>query len=145
MRSTALGGEISYLVVHFEIHASDPQSLVDFYTDLLGWSFQQFGDMPYWSIGTGEGSVTNDTADGTAGFGINGGLTQRSGPRPVAGAPVNGSNIVVAVDDVDGLFEKALRLGATAAVEPDTMPGVGRLAYLHDPDGNVFGLIAPSM
>ena len=39
------------LVVHFEIHASEPQRLIDFYAELLGWKFTQFGDMPYWSIG----------------------------------------------------------------------------------------------
>ena len=26
------------LVVHFEIHASDPQKLIDFYSALLGWT-----------------------------------------------------------------------------------------------------------
>ena len=33
------------LVVHFEIHASEPQLLIDFYTELFGWTFTQFGDM----------------------------------------------------------------------------------------------------
>jgi len=28
------------LVVHFEIHASEPQKLIDFYSALLGWQFQ---------------------------------------------------------------------------------------------------------
>jgi predicted enzyme related to lactoylglutathione lyase len=32
------------LVVHFEIHASEPQKLIDFYSDLLGWTFQNYGD-----------------------------------------------------------------------------------------------------
>ena len=41
------------LVVHFEIHASEPQRLIDFYSGLLGWKFTQFGDQPYWSIDTG--------------------------------------------------------------------------------------------
>ena len=36
------------LVVHFEIHASEPQLLIDFYTQLFGWTFTQFGDMSYW-------------------------------------------------------------------------------------------------
>ena len=40
-------------VVHFEIHASEPQKLIDFYSGLLGWQFSQFGDAPYWSIVTG--------------------------------------------------------------------------------------------
>ena len=44
------------LVVHFEIHASEPQRLVDFYSGLLGWRFTQFGDVPYWTIETGEGA-----------------------------------------------------------------------------------------
>lgn len=136
---------MSNLVVHFEIHASDPPRLVDFYSALFGWTFEQFGEVPYWVISTGEGSVTNDTAGGTQGFGINGGLTQRSGPRPDSGGPINGCNIVVAVEDVDGLFARGLELGGTEAMAPDDMPGVGRLAYVHDPDGNVFGMIAPSM
>lgn len=132
---------MSNLVVHFEIHGSDPEVLADFYGRLLGWSFQQFGDMPYWSIDTGEGAMSQ----GGAGHGINGGLTQRQGPKPEAGGPVSGANLVVAVDDVDGLFAKGLELGGTEALAPNDMPGVGRLAYLHDPDGNVFGLISPVM
>lgn len=128
------------LVVHFEIHASEPQQLVDFYSNLLGWEFQQFGDMPYWSIQTGEGSMNMET--GTGG-GINGGLTQRWGPRPEVGAPVAGANLVIGVEDVDGLFARGIELGGTEALAPDDMPGVGRLAYLVDPDGNVFGMISP--
>jgi predicted enzyme related to lactoylglutathione lyase len=129
---------MSNLVVHFEIHGSDPQRLADFYSSLLGWSFQQFGDMPYWAIDTGEGAISQ----GGPGTGINGGLTQRQGPAPEIGGPVNGCNIVVGVDDVDGLFAKGLELGGSEALAPNDMPGVGRLAYLHDPDGNVFGIIS---
>jgi hypothetical protein len=132
---------MSNLVVHFEIHGSDPERLADFYGQLLGWSFQQFGDMPYWAIDTGEESMRQ----GGAGHGINGGLTQRQGPAPEKGGPVSGANLVVAVDDVDGLFARGLELGGTEALAPADMPGVGRLAYLHDPDGNVFGLISPVM
>ena len=47
------------LVVHFEIHATEPQRLIDFYSELLGWRFTQFGDTPYWTIETGEGSIGN--------------------------------------------------------------------------------------
>ena len=52
------------LVVHFEIHASEPQRLIDFYSQLLGWRCAQFGEGPYWSIETGEGAIGNvaDTA-----------------------------------------------------------------------------------
>jgi uncharacterized protein len=127
------------LVVHFEIHASDPERLIAFYSQLLGWSFQRFGEMDYWAIDTGEGSST----PAAAGHGINGGLTRRQGPAPEVGGAVNGADIVIGVDDVDGLFAKGLELGGTEALAPSDMPGVGRLAYLHDPDHNIFGMISP--
>ena len=98
------------LVVHFEIHASEPQRLVDFYGQLLGWKFTQYGEMPYWSIDTGEGAIGNTEA--REGLGINGGLTQRQGPKPEPGAAVNGCNIVVGVDNVDQLMSRGLELGA---------------------------------
>lgn len=130
------------LVVHFEIHATEPQKLAGFYGDLLGWRFTQFGDMPYWSIETGDGSVGNTT--GQPGMGINGGLTQREEPGPAPGAPVNGCNIVVGVEgSIDELVERAVALGGTAIQPAEDMEGVGRVAYLADPEGNPFGLISP--
>jgi len=131
---------VSNLVVHFEIHASEPQALIAFYGRLLGWTFTQFGDMPYWSIDTGDGAITPNAP----GNGINGGLTQRLGSAPQHGAPVNGCNVVVGVDgSIDALFQKALDLGAAEALPLADMQGVGRVGYLLDPDGNVFGLISP--
>jgi len=128
------------LVVHFEIHASDPSKLISFYSELLGWTFTQFGEMPYWAIDTGEGSINNT---GAPGRGINGGLTERRGPRPETGAPVNGCNIVIGVDDIDAVYAKGLELGAIEALPLDDMQGIGRVGYLLDPDGNVFGMISP--
>ena len=131
------------LVVHFEIHASEPQTLIDFYSNLLGWTFQSYGsdEQPYWVIDTGEGAIGN--AAGEKGLGINGGLTQRAGASPKIGAPVNGCNIVVGVEDVDGLMARGVELGATEALPAQDWPGIGRGGYLIDPDGNVFGLISP--
>jgi predicted enzyme related to lactoylglutathione lyase len=131
------------LVVHFEIHASDPQKLIDFYSSLLGWKFESYGggDQPYWAIDTGEGSIRN--AAGEKGLGINGGLTQRGGPAPAVGAPVTGCNIVIGVDDVDGLMRRAIELGATEALPATDWEGIGRGGYLLDPDNNVFGLLSP--
>jgi predicted enzyme related to lactoylglutathione lyase len=131
------------LVVHFEIHASDPRRLIDFYSELLGWRFQEYGggDQPYWVIDTGEGAIGN--AAGEKGLGINGGLTSRQGPGPEPGAPVNGANIVIGVEDVDGLMARAIELGATEALPATDYPGIGRGGYLLDPDNNVFGLLSP--
>jgi uncharacterized protein len=130
------------LVVHFEIHASEPERLIDFYSGLLGWRFTQFGDMPYWTIETGDGAIGNTTEQ--PGLGINGGLTQREGNAPAPGAPVNGCNIVVGVDGgIDDLVARAGELGGTAIQPAEDMEGVGRVAYLADPEGNPFGLISP--
>lgn len=131
------------LVVHFEIHASEPQRLIDFYSELLGWRFTQFGDVPYWTIETGEGAIGN--VAGTAGHGINGGLNERRGRRPDPGDPVMGCNIVVAVDEVDSLMQRGVELGGIQALAATDMQGVGRVGYLLDPDNNVFGLISAVM
>lgn len=127
------------LVVHFEIHAAEPQRLIDFYSALFGWTFSRFGEVEYWVINTGEGSIEQ----GSAGHGINGGLVQRQGPSPLVGGPVAGANLVLGVDDVDAVFTKGIELGGVGALPPGDMPGVGRLAYLTDPDGNIFGFISP--
>ena len=131
------------LVVHFEIHASEPQRAIDFYSGLLGWRFTQFGDTPYWAIDTGEGAIGN--VAGTAGHGINGGLLQRQGSKPEPGAPVTGCNIVVGVDEVDSLMRRGVELGGMEALPAEDYPGVGRVGYLLDPDNNVFGLISAIM
>jgi len=131
------------LVVHFEIHASEPQKLIDFYSGLLGWEFERYGETPYWVINTGEGAIGN--VAGTAGHGINGGLVERRGPKPDVGASVNGCNIVIGVDDVDGIMMRGIERGGVEALPPQDWPGVGRLGYLLDPDNNVFGLISPIM
>ena len=122
---------MSNLVVHFEIHASEPQRLIDFYSELLGWRFTQFGDMSYWAIDTGEGAIGMNAS----GRGINGGLTQRQGSAPERGAPVNGCDFVVGVDgNIDEAYEKGLALGGSEALPLADMEGIGRVGYLLDPD-----------
>jgi predicted enzyme related to lactoylglutathione lyase len=95
---------------------------------------------PYCSIDTGDGAIGLNAP----GNGINGGLTQRQGPAPERGGHVNGCNVVVGVDgSIDELFQKGLDLGAAEALPLADMQGIGRVGYLLDPDGNVFGLISP--
>ena len=57
-------------VVHFEIHAEDPERAVAFYTRVFDWQFSKWdGPMPYWLIKTGPDDQR----------GINGGLLRRHG------------------------------------------------------------------
>ena len=120
-------------VVHFESHASDPQRLIAFYTALFGWKIEQWGEYPYWQVTTGtEGEP-----------GINGGLVPRRGGLPVDGQPVDAFVCTVQVGLVDEAFAKALALGGSVALPKMPIPGVGWLAYVKDPDGNLLGLMSP--
>jgi predicted enzyme related to lactoylglutathione lyase len=119
-------------VVHFEIHASDPERLVPFYTQLFGWRITKVEGMDYWLLSTGQ--------EGTPG--IDGGLVRRPGGGPPApGQSVNAFVCTVDVADCAATVEEAKSLGATVALPRMAVGGVGWLAYLLDPDGNTFGVM----
>jgi uncharacterized protein len=118
-------------VVHFEIHAENPERAVAFYTTVFGWRFQKWdGPMPYWMVFTGE--------DGP---GINGGLVPRRGPAPADGQPVNAYVCTVDVANVDASWDQALAVGGTPALPKMPIPGVGWLAYVKDTEGNILGMM----
>lgn len=120
-------------VVHFEIHASRPQVAIEFYSGLFGWTFTSMQGFEYWVIETG--------AAGQAG--INGGLVPRRGAAPLEGQAVNAFVCTVQVDSVDASLARSASLGGTLAVPKMPIPGVGWLAYVKDPDGNILGLMQP--
>jgi uncharacterized protein len=120
-------------VVHFEIQATRPQSLIDFYTHLFGWSFRKWDTFDYWVIETGPADKP----------GINGGLLPRRGPVPVENQSVNCFVCTAQVESLDASLLKGLSLGGTLAVPKMPIAGVGWLAYLKDPDGNILGLMQP--
>ena len=121
-------------VVHFEIHASQPEALVEFYSALLGWKFTKWeGPADYWLIDTGSADQP----------GINGGLLRRQGTPPAEMQSVNSFVSTVGVASVDESLQKCTSLGGTIALPKMAVPGVGWLAYVKDPDGNIFGMIQP--
>ena len=119
-------------VVHFEIHADDPGRARQFYGDLFGWEFSEFGGpMDYWIIRTGsEGQP-----------GIDGGMMRRMGAPPAEGQPVNAYVCTIDVDHLDQSLDRALALGGTHALSKMPIPGIGWLAYAKDPEGNIFGMM----
>jgi predicted enzyme related to lactoylglutathione lyase len=122
--------------VHFEIHASDPESLATFYRDVFGWKVDKWsGDWEYWVIDTGDAATR----------GINGGMVQRQGDKPTEGQAVSGFVCTMGVADIDATVGKATSLGATIALPKMAVPGVGLLAYVKDPDGNIMGILQPEM
>ncbi len=117
--------------VHFEIQASEPQVLIDFYGKMFDWSFSKWEGGEYWLVGTGAVGAP----------GINGGLLPRRGPRPEEGASVNAFVCTIDVEDLDQSLVLLKELKGTVAVPRMPIPGVGWLAYAKDPDGNIFGMM----
>ena len=112
---------MDHRVIHFEIPADDPQAAIEFYGGVFGWGFTQFGDMPYWTIETGEGA------------GIDGGLMPKNGPdHPVTN--------VINVDDVETYCAKIEAAGGIVVVPKMAIPGIGYCAYFKDPSGNIMGV-----
>src|SRR5690242_12386695 len=110
-------------VVHFEIHASNPDKAIEFYSQLFGWKFQAWGPPGmYWLITTGDDKEP----------GINGGLVQRRGENPADKAPVSAFVCTVSVDNAKEMVERATSLGASIALPLQAVPGVGWLAYIKD-------------
>ncbi len=120
-------------VVHFEIHTDNPQRAQEFYVELFGWKFEQFGppELGYWSITTGDAPEE----------GINGGLVTRKGPAPDTGpSPVNAFIGTVKVEDLAATLAKVEFLGGRVVVPSTAIPNVGWLAYMRDKEGNIVGL-----
>ena len=118
-------------VAHFEIHAADPQRAIAFYSQSLGWSFNQWGDQPYWLIVTGPPEQR----------GIDGGLVPRRGDAPAEMAAVNAYVCTVMTEAIDATSEAILANGGTVALPKMAVPGVGWLAYFKDTEGNLFGVM----
>jgi hypothetical protein len=117
-------------VVHLEVHAEDPERAINFYQQLLGWSFTRYpGPWDYWLVTTGPDSEP----------GINGGLVRRMGT--IDGQAVIAYVCTVDVPSVDEAVARALQLGGVVALEKVAIPGVGWLAYVKDSEGNIFGMM----
>jgi hypothetical protein len=126
-------------VVHFEIHAADPERAAAFYRTVFGWDVREWvipgvqipNENRYWLATTGPDSTP----------GINGGILFRRGAPPVDGQPVNAFVCTIDVASVDDSMQRALDAGAMQALPKMAIKGVGWLAYCKDTEGNIFGMM----
>jgi predicted enzyme related to lactoylglutathione lyase len=126
-------------VVHFEIHAEDPDRACKFYSDLFGWDFKEWiipgqeikNENRYWMAMTGDDKTP----------GINGGLMFRQGPAPAKDAPVNSFVCTIDVESIDKQLEKMKSSGGEVVVPKMPVMNVGWLAYCKDTEGNLFGMM----
>jgi predicted enzyme related to lactoylglutathione lyase len=123
-------------VVHFEIHAENPQRAAAFYAAVFDWEITKWGGpMDYWLIKTGPDDAR----------GINGGMIVRHGPGPVDGHAVGSYVCTVDVPSVDDYIGKITAAGGRVVVPKMAIPQIGWLAYAKDTEGNIFGFLQPDM
>ncbi len=124
---------MSNRIVHFEIHAADPERARAFYQAVFGWEFPLWMEQPpYWGVMTAPQGSTEP--------GINGGLMARMGGDPVEGAAVNAYVCTVQVDEYDAIHDKIMAAGGTVALPKMALVGMAWQGYYKDTEGNIFGV-----
>jgi predicted enzyme related to lactoylglutathione lyase len=112
-------------VVQFEIAADDPERAARFYEQALGWRIERWGEAPgYWLVSTG------DRLDS----GIDGVIRDRAVVRQ---STIN----TVLVRRLEDAIESIREAGGSVPSDIQSIPGVGRLVYAFDTEGNRLGLI----
>ena len=123
---------------HFEIHAADIEAAKAFYNGLFGWSFEPlsgYEEMGYQWIEGDEIGVDHE---------LSGGMMRRMGDAPAPGSAVRGGTMTFRVKDCDSSYDWALANGGSEALPPSDYPGVGRVAYVEDGQGNIVGIMSPT-
>jgi predicted enzyme related to lactoylglutathione lyase len=117
-------------VVHFEIHADEPERAVKFYQGVFGWKVEKWeGPMDYWLVSTGKEEP-----------GIDGAIMQRIQPLR-GGDGVIAYICTVGVKPIDEFVEKVKANGGKISRPKGAIPGIGWFAQCYDTEGNLFGLM----
>ncbi len=117
---------------HFVWHdhlAKDPKAAIAFYTEVVGWKTQQFGDSHYTMWVGSQGPL--------------GGVMELPPEAAKMGAPPHWmGNVQVA--DVDATVALTKKLGGKVYKEPGDIPTVGRFAVIADPQGASISVFKPN-
>ena len=122
-------------VVHFEIQVDNPERAMQFYKNVFGWNFEQWGEQKYWMVMTAE----KDSKEP----GINGGLLPRSAKMPPQECGVNAYVCTVQVTDFDETAKKIAAAGGAVAMPKFPLPKMAWQGYFLDTEGNTFGMHQP--
>ncbi|MFI7064013.1 VOC family protein [Kribbella sp. NPDC050124] len=113
-------------IIHVELTATDLDRAAAFYATAFGWTTEA---SPF--VG---GYLVASTGPGD---GIDGAIMTRDYQQQPA-IPW------IAVEDLDAALNAVADGGGAVASDPQELPGVGRLAYVRDPDGNLLGVRQPA-
>ncbi len=111
--------------IWYELMTNDAEAAQDFYSAVVGWSFAPAGpnDKDYRQFSINDAVV--------------GGLLPLTSEMTANGARPCWSGYI-GVDDVDQSAESIEKTGGTIHMAPQDIPGVGRFAFVADPQGAMF-------
>lgn len=117
--------------IWYELMTNDADGARVFYSAVVGWDIeaQASGPMDYRMIAASDGPVAGMmplTAE-----------MQSNGARPCWMGYIN-------VDDVDASTAKIKAVGGSIHMEPWDIPGIGRMAFVADPQGVMFYIMKPT-
>jgi predicted enzyme related to lactoylglutathione lyase len=122
-------------VIHFEIHATDPERAVRFYEGLFGWQISELGGpVDYWLVSSGPDDEP----------GIDGAIMRRMGSEPTGNQDVTAFVCTIEVDSIEETERAVPDAGGEQVVPRQEIPGVGKVSYFRDTEGNVFGALEPA-
>ena len=119
---------MKHRVTWFEIPVIDLERAAAFYEAVFGVTLLRdtVAEVPHAIFAAPEGGVT-------------GALVTRAPTSPGAA----GVTLYLACESVEIASERALAGGGAVVVPSTTLPNIGTIAAIRDPDGNVVGLHAP--
>jgi predicted enzyme related to lactoylglutathione lyase len=117
--------------VWYELMTTDPKAAIAFYSEVIGWKTELFGD-----------GVGMDYKMWVGSQGPLGGVMKLPETAARMGAPPHWMSNVT-VDDVDAAVKRVKELGGKIYQEPVDMPTVGRFAVIADPQGAAISVFKP--
>lgn len=122
-------GRMPNNLAHFAINADDTDRARRFYGKVFGWQFQPWGPPNFFQISTGDKTSPP----------VQGALQKRR--EIVPGAHMIGYECSFSVTDVDAVAAAVETNGGTIVMPKVAIPGVGRLIFFKDTEGNIAGAI----
>lgn len=120
-------------IAYFEIQASSPSVLVEFYKNVFGWNFERQEGM----------SIEYYRTSDMNGAGMLGAILQRPTAVPRMEQGTNAYVCSVKVEDFDATAKIILDNGGIVAMPKFAVPGRCWQGYFIDPDHNTFGVFQP--
>jgi predicted enzyme related to lactoylglutathione lyase len=112
--------------VWYELLTTDPKAAVAFYTEVLGWKTEAFGEYTMFAASQGPLGGLNELPEAA---------------RAMGAVPYWQGNVVVA--NVDEAAAKVEQLGGKVYLREE-VPEIGRFAVIADPYGAVLALYTPT-